>query len=244
MEVAAVPPALAPKGRVLESPPCARLSKGLCQGQRMGPQSRDSLCRQVPGHPGAGELASYRHPCSARWRWSAAQALFRQLVHMLIASLPHPGTPLRLTSTDSGRPPLQPLLHRSEPSVGQRLYTVSRSQQKPRRQTEARHPKPPIHQLLNSRPWLPCWAPCRQLPWPCSALGWREQRGFTGSCPGGGGLRGGSQPLHTKHSQTALHGLNSNPWRMAPKKRWVQERKGRAGRRAGIRGGGGQLKSF
>lgn len=147
---------------------------------------------------------------------------------MLIASLPHPSTPLTLTPMGLYEANPQPFLQ----GLNLQLVRACTLCMNPRRSTgrqtgEARHPKPPIHHLLNSCPWLPHWAPYRQLQLPCSALGWRGTKRVHRILPGG------SQPLHTKHSKAALHVLNSNPWRMAPKKRWVQKRKGQFGGGAG-----------
>lgn len=161
---------------------------------------------------------------------------------MLIASPPHPSTPLRSTPSDSMRPTSP--TPSSFSCTGQSLQLVRICTLDPKRCTgrqtrETRHPKPPIHHPLSDHPWLPCWAPCRQPQWPCLSLGVKgEQRGFTGSR---GGWEWRSQPLHTKHSKAALHVLNSNPWRIAPKKDGC--RRERPGWGQG-RDSGAQLKSF
>lgn len=136
----------------------------------------------VPDHPGAWELASSRHPCSARWPSviSSAGALLAPSAHAHYLPTP-PQHPSEAYINGLYETTPQPFLHRSEPSVALCLDP----RRSPERQTgEARHPKPPIHHLLNSCPWPPCWAPCRQLQLPCSALGWRGTKRVHRLLPG------------------------------------------------------------
>lgn len=185
---------------------------------------------QVPDHPESLGVCILQAPTFCKMATiGCAGALLAPSAHAHCFSTPpqHPSEVHinRLYETTPTPPRAFPAQVRTS-SWSEPVHWIPREAQEDKR--EARYPKPPIHHLSN-HPWLPCWAPCRQPQLPCPALGWRGTKRVHRLLPRG------SQPPHTKHSKAALHVLNSNPWRIAPKKRWVQKRKARLGAGRGFR---------
>lgn len=141
---------------------------------------------QVPDHPESLGVCILQAPTFCKMATiGCAGALLAPSAHAHCFSTP-PSTPLRFTSTDSMRPPpLHPelFLHRSEPPVGQSLYTGS--QEKHRKTNE--RPDTLSHPFIISSvttPGCPAGPLAGSPSCPAQPWGGGEQRGFTGSCPG------------------------------------------------------------
>jgi hypothetical protein len=192
----------------------------------------------VPGHPESLGGCILQAPAFCKMAViGCAGALLAPSAHAHCLSTP-PQHPSEAHINRLYEATLQLFLPRSEPPVGQSLYTGS--QEKDRKTNKRGQTDTLSHPFISSvtTPGCPAGPLAGSPSCPAQLWGGGEQRGFTGSCRG---ELGGSQPPHTKHNKAALHVLNSNPWRIAPKKDGCRrERPGRG------QGGdsGAQLKSL